>query len=145
MVYLWLVRTLAPVRDTGSLCRGRSQTRFFADAVFDNGTCSELRVGEYETNQGYASQLEGTLIVASCLRDQGPISVGRSEPSTRSELYAYHKSEIEGAGVIDGTRSIYSSLVISDADSLYKGLSFGQYRRDIVKAARLLDRDTIPS
>ena len=146
LVYLWLVRILAPA-EYRRFISGETSDKSLADAVFDNGTCSELRVGEYEydANQTYAMELEGVLILASYLRDQDPFSTASNQLSVRSELYAHYESETEGAGDIDSMRSMYSARVVDHASNLYQTSIFRRYDLDIVKAARLLDRDAIPS
>ena len=144
LVYLWLVRTLAPVEYRQFMCR-QITDKSLADAVFANGMCDEIRVDGYDTNQGYALELEGVLIMASCVLSQDSLTGRTREPSAHSELYAHHKSEAEVAGIVDDTSSKYSSQMVDHANSLFQSMSFRSYIFDIVKVTRLLDRDVVPS
>ena len=142
LVYLWLVRTLAPV-EYRQFVSGETSDRSLAEATFANGACAELREESILTNhQSYAAELEGELIIASCLLNQDPFSDGRVDPSVRSKLYAHHKSKMEGA---EGKSATYSSRVIGDVNSLLEALRYGRYIPSVAKVTRLLDRDALPA
>ena len=145
LVYLWLARTFAPV-EYRQFVLGEISDKILADAIFDSGTCGELRADSSLTNyQSDAEELEGVLIIASCLRDIGPSIVARDEPFASSALYAHYQSEIESTQGIEGNRSTYPSRVIGRANSLFEALRFRQVGLDTLRVTRLLDRDAIPS
>ena len=144
-VDLWLARTLAPV-EYKQFVSGEISDKILADAIFDSGTCGELRADISLTNyQSDAEELEGVLIIASCLRDIGTSIVVSDEPFASSALYAHYQSEMESTQGMEGNRSTYPSRVIGRANSLFEALRFRQVGLDTLRVTRLLDRDAIPS
>ena len=144
LVYLWLVRTLVPV-EYREFISSEISDKGLADAVFANGTCGELLTEHYETNGGYAIELQAVLIMASYFRDHDPFSEANSELSARSELYYHHQSASKAT---EGTRQShlsYSHRVTNYASELHHNLRFGRDSLDIVKVTRLLDRDALPT
>ena len=140
---LWITRTLAPV-EYRQFMLGEISDKTLADAVFAKGTCNSLRAERQQQDNGYAQQMELTLIAGSCVLPRGSVPSYYDGPVTKSELYRHHQSVVEN-GIDDGNVSIpYSQGVLGLASSLRQNLATRRDVYGVQVAARLLDRESPP-
>ena len=144
LLYLWISRTIAPT-EYRQFISGYIPDKDLSDAIFSNGSCSDLRVEGQRTNNRSAMELEAMLIRGSCILNPRAMPHYSSDPEMRSELYTYHQRRpVANINVDDNISTDYSQIVLKYTEGLSSDSAFGNDPFQIVKYARLLDRDASP-
>ena len=142
LISLWLARTLVPIEYRQFMSGGISD-KALAEAVFSAGNCRSLRKGQ-DRNSSHGSDLEAMLILTQllCNPQADFLSGTRATP-----LYAYHDEVIDRANssADDADRNLltYAISVVNLVNNP-QARSIRHDPFDIMKAARILDRDAVP-
>ena len=139
---LWLARTLAPEafrQFTSNIISDKE----LADAVFANGNCSGLRTEGPLHHNNATTKLEANLCICSGVLSEQKLPLSYNDLSTTSKLFR-HYQEIVTNGTSSDESVTYAKEVVSLASSLANYLSTSPNVREVVQAARLLERELPP-
>ena len=140
--HLWIARTLAPDAFR-QFVSGNTSDKELVDVVFLNGSCERLRV-EHPTHRLRGPQtLEVVLIMYSAMFSRGPLWQFGESLGTASELFRHYQAVVD-KGEVGNVSIPYAKGVLDLANARSTDVTSEEYVNQIIRCARLLEREFPP-
>ena len=142
LVNLWIARTLAPGAYRQFLANVISDKEL-VDAVFSNGNCASLRIDRPSRELRAPQIVEVTLMMCSGMFSKVPLWAFCEKPGTASELFR-HYHDVVDKEVVGKVPIAYAKEVLDLASTQSRDMNSEQYVSEIIRCARLLEKEFPP-
>ena len=142
LVNLWIARTLAP-DPFRQFLSGSISDKELVDAVISNGSCERLRVEHPTYELRGPQELEVVLILCSAMFSKGSLWHFCENLATGSELIR-HYQDIVCKGEVGKVSIPYAKGVLDLASARSGDITGEEYVGEIIRCARLLERESPP-